>query len=97
MRPAAPNPNTPNLNAMSETRHAAGEEIPDAQNADPIGWLTSKTLEMIDEAQRATERLAGERARNKLSSNRESAVARELGQLRIVLAGYKYKNSIDRP
>lgn len=57
--------------------------------------LALEALEMIMQAQAAAERLADERTRQKLSPHRATAVAKELGQLRIVLGDYKYKHAAD--
>jgi hypothetical protein len=61
-----------------------------------IDLLTRQAVEMILQSQKAVENLAAQRSRRKLSSHRASAVAKELKQLRIVLAGYRYQHSVDR-
>ncbi|MDR2885839.1 MAG: hypothetical protein LBU95_03540 [Rikenellaceae bacterium] len=61
-----------------------------------IDLLTRQAVEMILQTQKAVENLAEQRTRHKLSSSRASAVAKELKQLRLVLADYRYQHSADR-
>ena len=55
-----------------------------------IDLLTRQAIEIILQSQKAVENLAAQRARCKLSPHRAAAVAKELKQLRIVLADYRY-------
>lgn len=61
-----------------------------------IEELTLTAIQAMSTAQRNLEELAEERNRQKLSSSRVSAIAKELKQLLIVLGGYEYRHPANK-